>query len=301
MSFIRRGIATILLIIAALLLLVAGASKTLYSLVGTPERTAQTALSIISSPDGSRQFASIALDKIKRGADSPTATLISAKEPALINALAAVVRDPSTQDIITNDYVTWYHATTNGTAVSIDVSPVMNRFMAALHSVDPAIPSHIDGVSDPIVVEAGSPSPLKNVEKLGTSSLIVMLIGIAMALLTSIFLVRGSLRRLLSLGLSLALPAVLLASTATQIRSKMRTSNGDPHQQSLVLLIVDRVGSALTSTALLILVIDVALLLAVAAVQYRPWTHWSTPSAAYVTPENTNAPESPTSGDSGAL
>ena len=301
MSFIRRGIATLLLVIAAALLLIAGASKTLYFLVGTPERTAQTALSIISSPNGSRQFASIALDKIKRGADSPTATLIGAKEPALVNALAAVVRDPSTQDIIANDYVTWYHATTNGTAITIDISPVMNRFMAALHGVEPAIPSHIEGVSEPIVVKAGSPSPLKNVEKLGTSSLIVILVGIAVALLTSVFLVRGPLRRMLSLGLTLALPATLLASAATQLHSKLNMSNSDPHQRSLVLLIVDRVGSALTSTALLILLIDVALLLVVAAVQYRPWTRWSTPSAAFVAPTQTNAPESPTSGDSGAL
>ena len=257
MTIVRRTFAVFLLGIAFLLFSIGGALRTIDSLVGSGPKITDTATSILSTVEGSNAVANALITQLTKDADPTVKSVMTTKKPQLVTAVAATIRDPQTLQLVTDDFLVYYNAMKSNTAASFNPQPIIWRLTQAMHGVDARIPANPHDVGEPIVfTPKEKPQKLPN-ELAGIASNGVLFLGILIALLVVIFLIKHRIRKMVALGLTLALPGALLIGGASGLKTSILEKMSDKEETArrLVELVVNRVGSGLTGTGMTLIVV----------------------------------------------
>lgn len=256
MGIVRRTAAIFLLIIAGLFTLIAGVAKSGDGLAGTPTRAVDTALSVISTNEGSNALAHILVDNLQKDAGADAAPAFAIHKEALIAAVAATFRDPATQSIAHDIALRYVTAKVDHQSATIDMRPLVYRITGAMHAVDariPAQPNDMSGLTVTIASDGKSGNPL---DGFSTGFYTFFAVALALAFVVSRFMVRRRTLQYVSFGLALGVPALLLAAISTQGTSLVNRGKFDNvYARAFVERVVLSVESAFQQTALFFLVV----------------------------------------------
>lgn len=270
MTIFRRFIAVIVLLIATVVFLLGGMLRTIDSLAGSGQHITDTATSILSTTGGSSVVADALVTQRTKDADPTVKAVMTEKKDQLVEAVAAVIRNPVTLQLATDDFERYYNAVKTNTAISIDPKPVLWRITSAMHAIDARIPAKPHDIGDPITFTPKEKvTPLPN-ESAGSASWVLLIAGMAVTLLAAAFLIRHQVRKLIAVGLTLGIPGALLLVTGpwAQAAIKSTMKEQDDSARRLVDLIMGRVNSALTGTGITLLLADVVLVGGWLAIRY---------------------------------
>lgn len=259
MTILRRTFALLLLWLAIILFFVGGTLRTVDTLIGSGPKITDTATSILSTVGGSEAIADALVTQLTKDADPTVKAVMTAKKAQLVTAVGAAIRDPQTLQLASQDFLVFYNAMKSNTRASFDPQPIIWILTKAMHSVDARIPANPHDVGEPIVFEPKEkPQQLPN-ELAGTASYGVLFVGLTIALLVVIFLIKHRIRKLVALGLTLGLPGAVLVGGASGLKSAVMDSAADQEETTrrLVELVVNRVGSGLTSTGVTLIVVAI--------------------------------------------
>lgn len=255
MNIFRRIVAVVVLGIAATTLMLSGFLRTIDSLAGSSQQISDTAVSILSTTAGSKVVADSLVTQLTKDADPNVKPVMTAKKTELVEAVAAAIRDPETLRMASDDFQRYYNAVKTNTAITINPQPIIWRLTAAMHRVDARIPSSPHDVGNVISYDVQDKAMSLPNESANGASWVMLFVGLGIALLASVFLVRHPLRKLIAVGLTLAAPGAILISTGPQVQSfiKGTMSEQDDSARRLVDLVMGRVNSALTGTGITLL------------------------------------------------
>ena len=256
MGIVRRTIAVFLFLIAGLFTIIAGVAKSGDGIAGTPTRAVDTALSVISTNEGSSAIAHILVDNLQKDAGADAAPAFAAHKDALIAAVAATFRDPATQTIAHDIALRYVTAKVEHQSTTIDMRPIVFRITGAMHAVDariPAQPQDMTGLTVTITSDGQTGNPLNG---FATGFYIFFGFALAIAFVVARFMVRRRTLQYLSFGLALGIPALLLAAISTQGSTWVNKSSFDNvYARAFVERVVLSVESAFQQTALFFLVV----------------------------------------------
>jgi uncharacterized integral membrane protein len=257
MTILRRTAALFLLGFAFILFFLGGLLRTVDTLVGSGSKISDSATSILSTTGGSEAIADALITQLTKDADPTVKAVMTAKKAQLVTAVATTIRDPQTLQLLSDDFLVYYNAMKNNTAASFNPQPIIWRLTAAMHSVDARIPSNPHDVGEPIIYTPKDKPPQLVNEMAGTASYAVLFVGLAIALLVVIFLIKHRTRKLVALGLTLGLPGVVMISGASSVKSAIMKNTTDQEETArrLIELVVNRVGSGLMGTGMTLLVV----------------------------------------------
>ena len=308
MSILRRFVALVVFFIATIAFLAGGVLRTVDSLAGSGQRISDTATSILATTGGSSVVADVLVTNLTKDADPAVKQVMTAKKSELVDAVAATIRNPETLRIASDDFLRYYNAIKTNTAVSINPQLIIWRLTSAMHAVDARIPSNPHDVGDPITYKpkldangnkknAGS---LPN-ESAGSSSIFLLLAGLVITLLGAVFLVRHSIRKLIALGLTIAVPGAILVAAGPQIQSGIQNAmtNQDESAHRLVDVVMARVNSGLTGTGVTLLVAAAVLVGGWVGIRYYRQKQGSPVAAAAPRSETPEPPVANATDDSG--
>ena len=256
MGIIRRVAAVLLLLLAGLFVFVAGIAKSGDALVGTPNQAVDTALSIISTTEGSNAIGLLLVTNLQKDASPDVAPVFAAHKDALAAAIAATVRDPQTQEIARDIAMKFITAKVTHQAAIIDTSPLLFRITGAMHAVDSRIPAHptdLSSLAITVKADGESGNPL---DAFGTAMWGFLIAAFGLAFVVARFIMRRRTFQYLGFGLALGIPTLFLALVSTRLSSSVQDIDiTDPYARVLIDRVVLRVETGLQQTTLLFLVL----------------------------------------------
>jgi hypothetical protein len=247
MFILRRTVAVVLMIIAVLMMVGAGVLKTVDVLAGTPAHAADTVASIIDSPNGSQAAAHFFIGQIDKNADAPVRLALAQNRPALIRATASALRDPVINALVRDDVVAYLSHVEDGTAVEIDLRPVLVHLTTAMHAVDARIPAAPKFGGAHISVKQGANPPFNLLGRVGLFSWLLTLLGLGLAIGAVRLFVKGIMKQLIVLGIVVASPVLLLLVVGNVLPTP---SLQDVNGQAMVNQFHDKVGGSLAGSSL---------------------------------------------------
>lgn len=254
MSILRRLFAVLLFFLATLFLLVAGVTKTVDALAGSPPQAAATVSAVMSSELGSQAVATFFLGKLENGADAPVAAAISEKRQLLVPRVAAVLREPTLQNQIRADIVTLLAAVQKGSSATVDIRPILWQLTGAMHAVDARVPAQPKMDKSVIDVNGKHASPLGLLGALGFVTWILFGLGLALAVLSVRLFFKGVVKQLVALGIAIFLPVLTLLIAGHVIPTP---SVSDTNARALVDQLKNKVTGSMAGTAIMTLLFGV--------------------------------------------
>ncbi len=257
----RRIFATLLLGIASLLLLSAGAMQAMNAIAGNPGTAIDTVLAVAQSPTGSHALASKLVDQLGKDAGDAERPAFLAHRDALITAVQGVIEDPVTKVLVKADLLIAYNAVNTGQKTIIDLRPVVFRFTRAMHNVDARIPAMPKDLKHPTVKIDNHNTAIKFADQLTLTAWGLTLFGMVLASVIAWFMVKNRIRKVVAIGLAVGIPSLLLLGagvSASSIPNKI-TFN-DANVKIFATQLAHRIGSAITMTALVFLGVTLVLI-----------------------------------------
>ena len=269
-SIFRRSTATVLLLLAVLFLVISGPLRAGWGFVGNASNASSTAISLMKDPAIQLQAANKIETTLQDSSSPAVAQQIAAYHQVVIGAVVTLFNNPIVQQLVAKEVGAAYTAAVSNTEATLDFTPIAAQVTAALHTAAPGIPVQI-GLGQKLVltIKKGSYS-FSGLGRLGSGSVLLWLLGLVCTLIAALVLFRTRLTRLLAVGVSFGLAALVLLvlSKAVGAIAKNGTSNNEL-ATSVAKRLSGQFGSSLVHSALLDLLTGVVL--AAAIVGFHEW------------------------------
>ncbi len=218
-SFFRRLTAVLLLGLCALLFLLAGVFNTAAAIGGSGKTVATNVLNVVTSPNVRAAVATKLVTQLQKDADGATRQEIVAHRAEFVASLENVIAQPQTQAIARRDIERLYQATSQQSPSKLNLRPLLYRFTSAMHGVDPRFAAQPKGLHHAVVTIRGRKTPLHWARSLFLGELVLFLLGCILLMVTVRALIRRRRSQSLALGLTFALPGILLLLVGVAARS----------------------------------------------------------------------------------
>lgn len=184
---------------------------------GTAENLSATVVSVLDSPAGAQALGTALVDRAVDAAPDRDRRALQARAPELSAAAAAALskaREPVAEVVRTA-----FSAVAGGVRVAIDLRPVLQPVLSALHLVEPSIPALADGSSSTIDLDGSALGAVATAVAILGLWWVAVLLALVLLVATAFASRAAGWRRLRPAGIALAVPAVivLLLSLAPSI------------------------------------------------------------------------------------
>jgi len=277
----RRILALVLSWVCVALILVGGILQTTEGLVGTPQRFAATVIATASTPSVERSLATSAVNEVAANSDLAIRQAVQQHRGLLEAAFVRTMNSAKVRAEARAVAARLYRVASNSQAQAVNLRPLIVQFTSALHDADPRVPTTPAGMAPQIEVRAKGLKTVGSISRsLGTIAWLGLLVGLLGAVLVARFLIRGHRKQLWSVGTIIGEPAVGLLVIAELGRHATSVIHlGSNTGRLLVGSLVSRISGALAGAALLLLVLDLAILLLWHSLTVFRRRHGATPAA----------------------
>lgn len=184
---------------------------------GTAENLSATVVSVLDSPAGAQALGTALVDRAVDAAPDRDRRALQARAPELSAAAAAALskaREPVAEVVRAA-----FSAVAGGVRVAIDLRPVLQPVLSALHLVEPSIPALADGSSSTIDLDGSALGAVATAVAILGLWWVAVLLALVLLVATAFASRAAGWRRLRPAGIALAVPAVivLLLSLAPSI------------------------------------------------------------------------------------
>jgi hypothetical protein len=259
----RRALALVLGWVCVALILVGAILQTTEGLVGTPRRFAATVVATASTPSVERSLAASAVNELAANSNSAVRLAVRQHRGLLEDAFVDTMNNKKVLRDARAVVARLYRAGSSSGSQAINLRPLIVLFTTALHDADARVPRIPAGLAPQIEVKAKGLKTVGSISKsLGTIAWLGLLAGLLGAVLIARLLIRGHRKQLWSVGTIIGEPAVGLLVIAELGRHAISVIHiGSNTGRLLVASLVSRVAGALARMALLLLVVDLAVLM----------------------------------------
>jgi hypothetical protein len=274
-------LALVLSWVCVALILVGGILQTTEGLVGTSQRFAATAIATASSPSVERSLAASAVNEVAASSDLAVRHAIEQHRGLLEAAFVNTMNSPRVLAEAREVIARLYRAASSSQIQVVNLRPLIVQFTLAMHDADHRVPKIPAGMAPQIEVRAKGLKTVGTISRsLGTIAWLGLLAGLLGAILVARFLIRGHRNQLWSVGTIIGEPAAGLLAIAELGRHATSLIHlGSNTGRLLVGSLVSRIAGALAGTAILLLVLDLAILLLWHSLTVFRRRHGATPAA----------------------
>jgi len=206
----RRIVAIVLLGVSSGLFLAAGWLHVASAIAGSPTTSAETLLAIATSQNVRHAVATKVVDQLEKDTTSSLSQTIHRQHDRMVTAIESVIANPETQTLARTDLIVIFEALKTNSSVVVDFRPLLYRFTSAMHTVDSGIPLKPTQLRHAVVTIKRHGRVLGSAESLVNFELLLAAAAVIGAVLIAALIVRRPRLRLVALGLSLGLPALVL-------------------------------------------------------------------------------------------
>lgn len=179
-------------------------------IVSSSDDVANNVLAVVTSLNVRTAVAAKLVNQLQGDSSSHTHLAFTQHHAQFVAAIENVIVDPTTQQIARADIIEMYNAVSLGSRAVINLRPLLTQFTQALHRVDPQINARPNGLKHVRAVIKAKKTPLHLVDHLVLVDVLLMVLGLVGATLATTYLVRGRRWQYWTIGLTFALPTLLL-------------------------------------------------------------------------------------------
>ena len=259
----RRILALVLSWVCVALILVGGILQTTEGLVGTPQRFAATVVATAWTPRVEQSLATSAVNEVAANSNLAIRQAVQQHRGLLETAFVRTMNSAKVGAEARAVLARLYREASSNHTQAVNLRPLIVQFTSAWHDADPRVPKIPEGMAPQIEVRAKGLKTVGSIsQSLGTIAWLGLLAGLLGAVLIARFLIRGHRKQLWSVGTIIGEPALGLLVIAELGRHATSVIHlGSSTGRLLVGSLVSHVAGALVETALLLLVLDLAILL----------------------------------------